>query len=415
MNITGSINQEVQGFNGISLVDYDQLVLSLHNGSYDDTSMTQALERMRQEFGANYVTLILRVAGVGDIGLMLVAGDLPVHGQLANVSYYQSLTPFSGQRVDKVFTQRDVMTDEEWVTTDYYKAYCKPQGVFHVMGADITTEEHEGVIRFRITRAKSAPAFDEKDKELCQMLIPHLRKALHMRSILGRSESLGDMYADAINRLSVGTIILNEKSEVKKLNEYARVLLEQEDGLKLVGDRLEASYLNDNKELQGRIKDAFNAREKGDALSSEPLSITRPSGEVNLGVVFRILPDIGWINDADKGNLLLYVRDAVNKSSVSSAVAKELFDFTPAETALALELANGFSLEDASENLGITRNTARAHLRAIFSKTGVRRQAELVRVMLNSVMALSGTVVGADNSEESLNLKELMLPLQLDV
>ena len=36
----------------------------------------------------------------------------------------------------------------------------------------------------------------------------------------------------------------------------------------------------------------------------------------------------------------------------------------------------------------IRRNTARAHLRAIFSKTGVRRQTELVRILLNSVAPL---------------------------
>ena len=35
-----------------------------------------------------------------------------------------------------------------------------------------------------------------------------------------------------------------------------------------------------------------------------------------------------------------------------------------------------------------SENTVRAHLRSIFSKTGVRRQAELVRVMLNSVGSL---------------------------
>ncbi|MCM2321131.1 MAG: LuxR C-terminal-related transcriptional regulator, partial [Pseudomonas sp.] len=48
----------------------------------------------------------------------------------------------------------------------------------------------------------------------------------------------------------------------------------------------------------------------------------------------------------------------------------------------------GLSLEEAAEVLNIRRNTARAHLRAIFSKTGVRRQTELVRIMLNSVMAV---------------------------
>ena len=45
--------------------------------------------------------------------------------------------------------------------------------------------------------------------------------------------------------------------------------------------------------------------------------------------------------------------------------------------------------EEAAEMLNIKRNTARAHLRSIFSKTGVRRQTELVRIFLNSVAWLS--------------------------
>ena len=413
MKLNHSIQEAVVDSQDISLCDYDQLVLAIHGGSYDDQTITTALDRMRQQFNANFVTLILRIPGVEDVGLMLVSGDLAVHGQLAYISYYRSLTPFSGQSVDTVFTQRDVMTDEEWVKTDYYQTSCKYQNVFHVMGADISTE-NDGVFRLRITRAESAPAFNDQDKALCQMLLPHIRSAFYVRSMLGRSESMGNLYADAINRLSVATILLNDKGVVQKLNDYAQTLLDRADGLKLVGDKLEASYPSDNKELQKRIKDAFDARERREPINSEPLSVTRPSGEVNLGIVFETVPDTSWLDDGDKSALLLYVRDAVNKSSVSSSVAKELFDFTPAETALALELANGLSLEDTAEKLGIMRNTARAHLRAIFSKTGVRRQAELVRVMLNSVATLSGNVVGPRHAAKDLVSGELLMPLKRD-
>lgn len=413
MKLNHSNEESILDCQDIPLYDYDQLVISIHDGSHDDTAMTVALDCMRKQFKANFVTLILRIPGVDDIGLMLVSGNLAVHGQLAYVSYYRNMTPFSEQPLDRVFTQRDVMTDEEWIATDYYQESCKHQNVFHVMGADISTE-HEGLFRLRITRPESEPAFDDKDKILCQMLLPHIRRALFVRSMLGRSESIGNLYADAINRLSVATILLNDKGVVQKLNDYAQNLLDTADGLKLVGDRLEASYPSDNKELQKRIRDAFDASERGERIGAEPLSVTRPSGEVNLGIVFEAIPDAGWLDDKDRGTLLLYVRDAVNKSSVSSAVAKELFDFTPAETTLALELANGLSLEDAAEKLGIMRNTARAHLRAIFSKTGVRRQAELVRVMLNSVVALSGTVVGPANAAKTLVPGELLLPLKRD-
>lgn len=407
MSFNVSIEETSSDHDWSSLIKYNRLLLKLYEGSNNDEAMAFALEKLRQTFNANYIALILRVANVEDVGLMLVAGDLPIRGQLTNMSYYKNLTPFLDQAVDKVFTHHDFMTDEEWVASEYYQTFCKQLDVYHVMGIDVSTK-YDDVVRFRITRPKSAPAFNDKDKKLCEILLPHIREALYLRSALGRSESIGDLYADAINSLSVGTIVLNEKSQVTKVNEYARELLQKGDGLKLVGDRLEASYLNDNKQLQERIKQAFSAHLSGEEGASEPLSITRPSGEVGLGVVFRMLPDTGWTIDTGKGSLLLYVRDAVNKSSVSSAVAKELFDFTPAETALALELANGFSLEAASEKLGITRNTARAHLRAIFSKTGVRRQAELVRVILNSVASLSETIVGAERPERAL------IPTKLD-
>lgn len=385
----------------ITLLEYDRLVGAIHEGSLSDKALTHAMDLLREHFDANYVTLILRIPGIEDVGLMLVSGNLESHGQLAYLTYHRSLTPFSSLPADKVFTELDVMSEEEWEASEYYQESCKQQNVFHVMGADITTE-NEGVFRFRITRPKERPAFDDEARALCQLLLPHFRRAFHIHSELGRSESLGSLYADAINRLSVATIVLTESGSVQKVNDYAERLLEQADGLKLVGDRLEASYPSDNKELQRRIREAFEARERGEQLSGEALSVTRPSGEVNLGIVFETVPDSGWVDGKEQPTLLLYVRDALNKSSVSSSAAKKLFDFTPAETALALELANGLSLEDAAENLGIMRNTARAHLRAIFSKTGVRRQAELVRVMLNSVVALSNDVLGPVNQSKLL-------------
>jgi DNA-binding CsgD family transcriptional regulator len=70
-------------------------------------------------------------------------------------------------------------------------------------------------------------------------------------------------------------------------------------------------------------------------------------------------------------------------------VLRRLYDLTRAEARLALLMANGLTLEDAGDQLGIRRNTVRAHLRSIFSKMGVTRQTELIRLVSNSVVELS--------------------------
>ena len=51
-------------------------------------------------------------------------------------------------------------------------------------------------------------------------------------------------------------------------------------------------------------------------------------------------------------------------------------------------MANGLTLDEAAGELQIRKNTARAHLRSIFSKVGVTSQTALVRVLLNTLICL---------------------------
>jgi DNA-binding CsgD family transcriptional regulator len=52
------------------------------------------------------------------------------------------------------------------------------------------------------------------------------------------------------------------------------------------------------------------------------------------------------------------------------------------EARLASWLSQGKSVEEAAAAMGITVNTARAYLKRIYGKTGVRRQPELIRLLL---------------------------------
>jgi DNA-binding CsgD family transcriptional regulator len=369
---------------------YDRIVSALYEAALDSRRWGAALEHFRELFKANYVTLILKVPDLSDTGLMISVGELPggIGGKVVYHTYQHTTTPFVNQPADKVFTVDDLMSEAEWRKSPYYIHWCQPYQVFHVMGADISTPE-SGKLRFRLTRPEHVAGFSQEERQLCEALLPHLRRALHMHNLLDRSESLGMLYSKAIGRLSVATIVLDETGKVLDQNLIAQEILDSGDGLKLVGGRLEATYPSDNRTLQQLIRNAF-AHQPGDrVIPSEAMSISRPSGQVSLGVVIEQVPSSEWAEGKGKPSVVIYLRDAASKSLASTAVAKQLFNLTPAETALAMELTNGLSLEEAAEALNIRRNTARAHLRSIFSKTGVRRQTELVRIMLNSVAALS--------------------------
>ncbi len=57
------------------------------------------------------------------------------------------------------------------------------------------------------------------------------------------------------------------------------------------------------------------------------------------------------------------------------------FHLTASETRLAICLASGQSLREAARHIGVSYETVRTQLKAIFAKTNTRRQVELVLLL----------------------------------
>ena len=60
------------------------------------------------------------------------------------------------------------------------------------------------------------------------------------------------------------------------------------------------------------------------------------------------------------------------------------FRLTASETRLAICLASGQSLREAARHIGVSYETVRTQLKAVFAKTNTRRQVELV-LLLNKL------------------------------
>jgi len=56
---------------------------------------------------------------------------------------------------------------------------------------------------------------------------------------------------------------------------------------------------------------------------------------------------------------------------------KETHRLSPQETRIVLHLVDGGSVATCADALGVAESTVRTHLKSVFAKTGVRRQAEL--------------------------------------
>ncbi|MEO7160879.1 MAG: LuxR C-terminal-related transcriptional regulator [Polaromonas sp.] len=370
----------------MSLEFLSHILGAIYDAALDEAGWTACLETIRAKLSANYASLIVRTETTDDIGLIVSAGG--DHHDIDPGNPHIAFSPFTGMKPDQLVTIGDVISEKDWRASTYYRDYCAPQGVFHVLAADIATR-NGGVYGFRITRPESAPAFSKTEMDFCRLLIPHIKRALDLHLSINQDRKVSTLYSHAMAQLMVGVVVLDQNGQVMECNPAATAILEMKDGLRVTGKQLEASYANDNRKLHGLVRDALVHPHAAKLALTEAMSVSRPSGKLSWGLIVQSISSDQWTEGKQRPSVAVFVRDTEGKVDPPVRLAQQLFHLTPAETALAIQLANGLSLEEAAEVLNIKRNTARAHLRSIFSKTGVRRQTELVRIFLNSVAWLS--------------------------
>jgi len=190
----------------------------------------------------------------------------------------------------------------------------------------------------------------------------------------GSDSSLGEA---ALNLMPIGVIVADRDARVTYMNPLAAEIVAARDGLVvsrediLLGERPEDSQSLKN--LIGEIVEEGGRTSRGIALS-------RPSMQRPLSVLVSRLED----GRQDGHNVILYVTNPEQRFEVSPELVGRLFDLTSSESRLVSHMASGDSLDETAEKMNVTVGTARTYLKQVFSKTGTRRQAELMRLVLTS-------------------------------
>ena len=237
--------------------------------------------------------------------------------------------------------------------------------------------------QLRIFRPLDAPAFDQDEQALAELLAAQIARVLELASRIDSSTMEKTLYSDALDKLNVGIVIVDATGRVCSASAVAERFLRARDGIHTQLGKLRAGGASEDRLLQAAIRGALQCGDKAGV--SRGISLTRESGARTLGVMVRPMPNGPGGNS---GSVAVYVRDCDVVPDVESEFVRQIFDLTPAEAAVTRRLTSGLSLEDAATSLDISRNTARAHLRSIFSKSGITRQTELVRLVLSSAALL---------------------------
>jgi DNA-binding CsgD family transcriptional regulator len=136
-------------------------------------------------------------------------------------------------------------------------------------------------------------------------------------------------------------------------------------------------------EANQTLREAFATRNEITlpATKGHAFSLLSPSGE---RYVAHILPLSSVLRDRserviDAVGALLLRKVSPGGQSYGELIART-FDLTPAELRVFLSIVEVGGVPETAVALGIAETTAKTHLHRVFAKTGVSRQADLVKL-----------------------------------
>ncbi|WP_378947208.1 helix-turn-helix transcriptional regulator [Mesorhizobium sp. ANAO-SY3R2] len=365
--------------------DHDRLVELIYAGINEARPFGSFLKALRVAVDAESSTLIIERQRRDRPGAIYSGAASEARVARYNALYTED--PFIDLPPGKVTTLAEHVSEEVISRSEFMTGFMTGSGWMHVLGADIL-EASGARVRMRATRVLGRDNFGAVERNTFQRLLPHLTEAMSLFLRLNTLEAERELFASALGRLAVGAIIVDRDCRIIQATPQAEAILAEKDVLKNDRGRLrlldEAGPSGEFAAAVAEIAEASDAAVAG----SRAFSIRRSSGEA-LGLVVRPAPQSSKLHAPLRGAALVIIADAGSTVAPQPSVLVRLFGLTPAEAELAALMGQGLDLDDASVTLGITKNTAKAHLRMVFSKTGVTRQSGLVRLLLRSVDELS--------------------------
>jgi DNA-binding CsgD family transcriptional regulator len=263
----------------------------------------------------------------------------------------------------------DVQTPEEIERDEIYNRFLHPHGLQWTAGTLILSPSSDLLV-VDVARAIGEDPFDRASLEAIDIYRPHLARASLMSARLGL-KAASDM-TDAMQLLGLPAIAMGGSGKVVAMNALGEAL----------DDRI-VSRSFERLALANPAADAlFNEALTGDG---SVRSIPLPASEGHPALILHLLPITRAAHDIfAAAKSLLIVTDVSAPEAPTQELLAGLFDLTPAEARVARALASGLPLDRVAAEFGLSVQTIRNQLAAVFHKTGTSRQVELLRLIAGS-------------------------------
>ena len=360
------------------------LIGDIYDAALDPTLWVDVLGKTRAFIGGCPVALSWKDAVAKRGGCYFEEGGQDPHYRQLYFEKYIKLDPFTTTQfvveIEEPKSFLEVMPYDELIQTRIYKEWAQPQGIVDALMC-LIDKSATSVGYLVVFRNERDGFVDDEARHRARLVIPHIRRATLIGKVIDLKKAEAASLADTLDGISAGMFLVDETGHIVHANVAGHMMLKRASVLRAEGARLIA---NDPLADQ-TLADTFATAGNGDAaigIKGVAVPLAARDGERHVAHVLPLTSGTrrrAGTSYAAAAALVVH-RAALDTPSPPEAIAKA-YKLTAMELRVMLAIVEVGGVPEVAEALGIAETTVRTHLHQTYQKTGVNRQAGLVKLV----------------------------------
>jgi len=269
----------------------------------------------------------------------------------------------------------DLVNFEEYRRGRFYQEWLRPQGCADV--ANVVLQQSSCPMLLTVIPGREM--LEAMQRARMQAVVSHASRALMINRAIERKQQRASGLADVVDRLNAGVILLDAACNIVHSNPAADKLLAADDVLRSASGRLVTRSSAANAVLRDIFRDAGEVAVA--AAAGQKIPLMAHDGSYCI-VQIIALPSLLRNGAESAGGAVgaLFVWKAEVDSQSCAGLIDRTFGLTPAELRVLQSIVEVGGVPETAIALGIAETTVKTHLHRVFAKTGVSRQADLVKL-----------------------------------
>lgn len=278
--------------------------------------------------------------------------------------------------------RRTVVPDKVWESSSTYERVAQRWG-YHDDGSSILSKNLLKVTTCGFARLPGQTPLGTSALAAMAYMNKHLMRATALQQRLSDTEQLLIQTSNILDLVEFGIVLFGADKKMQYANAAASRIFEANDGLACHASelRIKSAKIHDRFQsmLRALCDPAVHASDQVGGVLSVPRHTLLDC------YILTLVParNIGPVDNGISG--IAFISDPRKKQTTAIALLAHTYGFTRAESEVAIALLNGHTLSIIADQKGVSYNTVKTHLHALFSKTHTRRQAELISLLLRSM------------------------------